>query len=63
MPKYKKVEILSIEDRSKGMSSAKLYLITFKCYHNKQYVTKKIWITGRNETDCRQKFISEYTVS
>ena len=61
MPKYKGFEILNMEDRSDGMSSGKLYWVTFKCYHNKKWTTKSVWVMGKNEADCRQKAIDQYS--
>lgn len=61
MPKYRGFEILSMKDCSVGMSSGKLYLVTFKCYHKKQWTTKTVWILGKNEADCRQKAISRFS--
>jgi hypothetical protein len=61
MAKYKGFEILSMEDRSGGMSEGKLYWVTFKCYHKKQWTTKSMWVSGKNEADCRQKAIDWYS--
>ncbi len=58
---FKGFEILSMEDRSEGMSEGKLYLCRFRCYHKKKWVELEYWIMGKNEADCREKATSRWS--
>lgn len=58
--KVKGFEIISMDDRSAGMASGKLYWMTYRCYKNKKWVEKSAWVSGKNEEDCRNRAMLIY---
>lgn len=58
--KVRGFEILKMEDRSKGMSSGKLFWMTYRCYKNKKWVELGAWVLGKNEEDCRRIALDRY---